>query len=440
MDQNAADHREARKGSTMGKVNLTAKAIRDALPTEREYTLTDLVVRNLALRILPSGQKIYTLLYMDQAGRRKRLTLGNADVLSVAQARILARQRQADIAKGIDPSEEKKKAKRNLTLRQFMDEHYTPWLLSNLRSGKEVDKSLRRAFKSLMNMKLSAISAFHVEKVRAELTKAGKRVASNRYSALFKALVARAHKWEFLETNIIAGKVSRHKEDRGRVRYLDAAEEARLLEALDRRQDKQREERARMIAWAQKRHLPTLPDLNGLTYTDYLKPLILAVLYSGMRRGEAFSLLWSDINWEQNTITIRAESAKSEKMRHIPMCAALRQVLEQWQAQGMGQGLVFPSPKTGGRLDNIQTSWERLIKDAKIEGFRFHDLRHSFASRLAMAGVDLNTIRELLGHSDLKMTLRYAHLSPARTQAAVNVLDRIDNVLKFERKGEGGNV
>jgi len=85
--------------------------------------------------------------------------------------------------------------------------------------------------------------------------------------------------------------------------------------------------------------------------------------------------------------------------------------------------LVFPSPKTGKKLDNCQSSWEAILKRAGIENFRWHDMRHDFASQLVMRGVDLNTVRELLGHADLKMTLRYAHLAPENKLQAVKVLD-----------------
>ena len=82
---------------------------------------------------------------------------------------------------------------------------------------------------------------------------------------------------------------------------------------------------------------------------------------------------------------------------------------------------MFPGPD-GDTMVDIKTSWMRLLRLAKIDGFRFHDLRHTFASKLVMRGVDLNTVRELLGHSDIKMTLRYAHLAPTHRAEAVEKL------------------
>ncbi len=99
-------------------------------------------------------------------------------------------------------------------------------------------------------------------------------------------------------------------------------------------------------------------------------------------------------------------------------------VLKRWEKQSSDDGLVFASP-SGGRFDNIQSSWEALTADAKLADFRFHDLRHDFASKLVMAGVDLNTVRELLGHGDIKMTLRYAHLAPDKLADAVAKIGRV---------------
>lgn len=96
--------------------------------------------------------------------------------------------------------------------------------------------------------------------------------------------------------------------------------------------------------------------------------------------------------------------------------------IEEWRKQyPRNSGYVFPG-KDGNRLDNVKKSWDGVLKLAGIEGFRWHDLRHTFASKLVMAGAPLNTVRDLLGHSDLAMTLRYAHLAPDSKASAVNLL------------------
>jgi integrase len=99
-------------------------------------------------------------------------------------------------------------------------------------------------------------------------------------------------------------------------------------------------------------------------------------------------------------------------------------VLHGWRDQASdNEGLVFPG-RNGGALNNVRRSWEGALRVAGIKRFRWHDLRHTFASKLVMAGVDLNTVRELLGHSDYKMTQRYSHLAPEHKAAAVAKLVR----------------
>jgi site-specific recombinase XerD len=100
--------------------------------------------------------------------------------------------------------------------------------------------------------------------------------------------------------------------------------------------------------------------------------------------------------------------------------------LSQWKSQARRTSpgsLVFPSPQTGKKMGDCRTSWENLVKAANIENFRWHDMRHDFASQLVMKGVDLNAVRELLGHADMKMTLRYAHLAPNVKMKAVELLE-----------------
>lgn len=153
-------------------------------------------------------------------------------------------------------------------------------------------------------------------------------------------------------------------------------------------------------------------------------PMVILALNTGMRRGELFSLIWSDIDLKNKQLTVQGHSSKSGNTRYLPLNDEACSTLTAWRNQNTGKDLVFPSLITGQRLDNIRKSWAGLRKLADLQDFRFHDLRHSFASKLVMAGVDLNTVRELLGHASMEMTLRYAHLAPQHKAAAVALLNQ----------------
>ncbi len=155
-----------------------------------------------------------------------------------------------------------------------------------------------------------------------------------------------------------------------------------------------------------------------------MKPLVLLSVNTGLRRGELFDLHWSNVDLDWRILTVTGATAKSKRTRHVPLNREATLVLQGWRAQsGASEGLVF-SNDAGQRFNRVNFSWRRLLKDASIAAFRWHDMRHHFASRLVMGGVDLNTVRELLGHSDYARTLRYAHLAPEHKLKAVEVLDR----------------
>ena len=151
--------------------------------------------------------------------------------------------------------------------------------------------------------------------------------------------------------------------------------------------------------------------------------MIIISINTGLRYGELSSLSWGNTHLgDAPVVTVEAAHAKSRKERHIPLNNAAKTTLKKWKDQKpRTSGLVFQLPG-GGRVKSVRTAWNKVVKDAKITDFRWHDLRHHFASKLVMAGVDLNTVRELLGHSSLQMTLRYAHLAPEHKAAAVELL------------------
>jgi integrase len=147
---------------------------------------------------------------------------------------------------------------------------------------------------------------------------------------------------------------------------------------------------------------------------------VLLALNTGLRRGELFRLRWRDVAIDRAMLTVRGEGAKSGQTRHVPLNAEAASVLAAWRHNAAAPpALVFPSVDPEKPLEDVKKGWGPVVRAAKIGPFRFHDLRHHFASRLVQAGVDLNTVRELLGHADIKMVLRYAHLAPETKAAAV---------------------
>src|SRR5262245_14841771 len=153
-------------------------------------------------------------------------------------------------------------------------------------------------------------------------------------------------------------------------------------------------------------------------------PLVAVALHTGLRRAEQFHLRWEHVDFATSLLTV--PRSKHGSARRVPMNDTVRDVLRSRPNRLKGE-YVFPSSTGETPLDAcnfVRRIFAPALRAAGIEGFRWHDLRHTFASRLVMAGVDLRTVQELLGHKTLAMTLRYAHLSPAHQLDAVQRLNR----------------
>ncbi|MBL8522956.1 MAG: site-specific integrase, partial [Betaproteobacteria bacterium] len=229
-----------------------------------------------------------------------------------------------------------------------------------------------------------------------------------------KALLSKAVEWGHIEASPIAKLKLGRDTPSGDDAYLTAEEEQALRAALADRDARMIAARESGNAWAAARGYETLPPLKH--YADHLTPMVLVAMNTGLRRGELTSLHWEHADLETAVITVLAGKAKSGKARHVPMNAEVIAVLKRWKAVTPHEGdRVFP-------IESPKTAWNALVEEAGIGKFRFHDLRHHFASRLVMAGEDLNTVRELLGHADIATTLRYAHLAPEHKRKAVDAL------------------
>jgi integrase len=155
-----------------------------------------------------------------------------------------------------------------------------------------------------------------------------------------------------------------------------------------------------------------------------LAPLVVTALNTGFRASELLSLTWSDVDFRRGVVTVRAGYAKNGEARSVPMNDTLTMVLKSGTLHAAKGDQVFCN-QHGQPYRSFRTAFEYAVRQAGIQDFSFHDLRYTFASRLVMAGVDLPTVKELLGHRDITMTLRYAHLSTDHKQAAVKKLEKV---------------
>lgn len=387
----------------------------DNLPEGADIDIRDDKLPGFVLRVRKSGRHSYRINY----ARGKWHTIGKAGVMKPKQARDQAKILLGRAAGGEDLQAWSKRAKA-ATLREYLTHVYRPWAKTNTKSGDQMTGRLLSTIDAdILNKQLPKVSAWLIEKWRSKRLKAGRAPNTvNREVAALKAALNRAVEWGVLDANPMA-KVKMLKTDtKGRVRFLSEAEETRLRAALAARDADARDARRRTNLWRRERGYPLMPEIPADGYADYLTPMVLLALNTGMRRGELFKLRWDDVDLPRRNLTVHGASAKSATTRHIPLNPEAVTVLENWRP---GKGLVFAGDE-GRPLVTIKTAWANLMKASGITGFRFHDLRHTFASKLVMAGVDLNTVRELLGHADLTMTLRYAHLAPEHKHAAVALL------------------
>jgi integrase len=202
---------------------------------------------------------------------------------------------------------------------------------------------------------------------------------------------------------------------RGKVRFLDDAEESRLRNALHARDVEMRSARESANTWRQVRGKELLPPLSH--FGNHLTPAVLLSMNTGLRRGELIKLRWESIDFNHQLLTVEGGDAKSRQTRHVALNEEAASVLRRWREQSSGGQHVF------GVETGFKTAWSHILKRTKIPGFRWHDLRHHFASRLVQVGVPLNTVRDLLGHSSIAMSLRYAHLAPDQRREAVAKLN-----------------
>ena len=331
--------------------------------------------------VFKKGKNWYIDYYVQ--GRRKRERIGP----NKAQARVVLQKRKVELAerKFLD-IQRHERVKFEDMAKTYIEAYSRP----NKRSFRRDEISLKNLIMFFGGKYLHEVIPLDIEKYRVKRLQVVTPATVNRELACLKHMFNKAKEWGKVSNNP-ALKVRLLKEENRRVRYLEKEEIRALLNVCSK----------------------------------HLKPIVITALNTGMRKSEILNLKWPDVDLRQRIIYIY--NSKSGKSRKVDINDWLAETLIRLRKHPQSAH-VFCN-KEGVPYGNIRKSFENAKRRAGIKDFRFHDLRHTFASHLVMAGVDLKTVQELLGHQTYQMTLRYSHLSPDHRRAAVNILcTRMDTI------------
>jgi site-specific recombinase XerD len=337
------------------------------------------------------GSGVWYISYCDRQGKRHRERIGRR---SEAETAYADRKREIREGRYMPP----RSGGRTLTFRDLAEKAMADKRLRLAkRSYDNYSGRLKQVMPMLGHLEAGAIRPADIETVLAKLRGRGLcGSTANRYRSLLSSIFNYGVRMELARANPVV-QVKGFKESEHRLRWLRPEEEERLREVISR----------------------DYPDRE---------PEFDLSLYTGMRRGEQFTLKWSDVDLELGLLTVHGKTGR----RSVAVNAAAKAALEKLQPRtGFA---VYVCPET---LNDSQRDWrlwfEDSVKKSGIADFRWHDNRHTYASRLAMAGVPLRTIQELLGHKSIVQTMKYAHLSPDHRAAAVEKIGRLP-AISYERR------
>lgn len=274
---------------------------------------------------------------------------------------------------------------------QFVEGPYTEYARTNKRGFHNEQYRLKQLAEYFGKRKLSELTRWDAENFKNERAHLVGPATVNRLLGNLKHILSTAVKWEALFSNPFIG-VKLLRVPKRTARILSKEEEVKLLAACSQ------------------------------IRAPYLEPVVIIALNTGMRKGEIFSLRWEHVDLKNRLISImNGKTAESD--RSIPMNEAVFELLSNLHQKRKSEFLFPSTRKIGERFLDPKVSYMKAVRLAAIPHIRFHDLRHTFATRLVRSGVDLITIQQLLGHSKITTTARYAH---SNADAKINAVKRLD--------------
>ena len=374
------------------KIKLTDARIEKLKAEDVEYMVWDTRIAGFGVRVRPSGHKSYVY-HRHAEGQSRKFTLGPVALASVDEARrdcmkVWDRMQSEERAEGVDDAEAP----------LFRDFVAGPWRAACFEPCKQSTRTSKDW--ALNNQLLPVFGAMPLDKIDrpsvirwfegySTTAPGGANSALLVFRQIMNHAIARGH----IETNPTRG-LKRNPRPK-LTRFLSREEIGRLHEVLDG-------------------YEPRRPSCKS--QADIIRLLLL----TGCRTGEILKLRWREVDGD----TLELEDSKTGP-RQVLLSPEARAIIE--RQPRLGSPWVFPSPVNPARARFDLSLWKKVRKLAGIEDVRLHDLRHTFASQAAMQGIPLPVVARLLGHAQVQMTLRYAHVSDRDVEAAA---ERIGGVME----------
>ncbi len=339
------------------------------------------------LRVNPGGSKAWYV-QLDKNHKRK---ISNTGLLTAAVARY--RAKDILVRHSIGNGKFRGGAGKR-TLGEFLKGRYTRLKERRSKYGKRDIRRLCTALGSLTGEQLEDVGVGQIERWKLERVSQVSPATVNREVSMLRTALKQACTWGLLADNP-ASRISLRKDLPARnPRILNGAERERLYRVLNVRNDR-------------------------------ISTMVLLALNTGLKRNELFNLRWKDVYFGPNPSVSIAKTGRYQiRNRRIPLNSTAQTALSQWQSDRNRRAyLIFPSP-SGGKLKSVNTAWKRLMVQARLRNFSLNDCRDDFAVRLVKAAVPLFQVRDLLGHSSIALTERYAGFAPGKLKEAVACLDQ----------------
>jgi len=390
-------------------MKLTKAQIKNLKAGNQDVVIWDTSLPGFGVRMKPSGVKAFVLQYRNKHGRSKRLTLGRVGQITLDQARKEATLLKGSVSLGTDPAHERHDARSGDTIRdlanRYMEDHCKGRCKESTMQAHQwlLDKYILPKFGAhkISELQPSDIAKFH-QSLRKTLYNA------NRMLGLLKAMFNKAEQWGLLPANTNPASNIKPFTERKRQRFLSAEEFRMLFSKIDEL------ERLKVIG-------------------TYQAAAIRLLALTGCRLSEILTLKWTSVDFINNRLLLENHKTDRKGAKAIPLNGAAKNILQKVPRIEDNEHVIV-GKNNEGHIVNLQKPWKRVREAAGLENVRLHDLRHSFASAAASAGIPLQIIGGMLGHSSPQTTARYAHLSQDPVNQASEIVGTLIHNLGTNQK------